>query len=172
MAIVYGLVEPAQGREMLARFWKKIDEVGFKRFDLGLPITLAPVRKGDYLANSHGCPKNEDGKDTFGDYLNGGCMVSDTYLFLVANYMLGQPEKADRVLRAMVDRQQRGAFPNGGGFQNGNGGAAEFMTWEGKPCGYEGHLTYSWSFLQAVLLREPQFRERLYRPLIEKAAER
>ena len=41
----------------------------------------------------------------------------------------------------------------------------DWTAWDGKPCGYEGHLTYSWSFLQAVLLREPQFRARLYRPL-------
>jgi hypothetical protein len=61
----------------------------------------------------------------------------------------------------MLQRQQSG------GFQNGHGNGGEFLTWEGKPCGYEGHLTYSWSFLQAVLLREPQFRARLYRPLVD-----
>ena len=167
MAIEYGLVEAAPGREMLARFWKKIDEVGFKRFDLGLPVTLVPVRRGDYL-HGMGAAAREDGTDTFGRYLNGGCLVSDTIHFLVAHYVVGEGEKADRILRAMVERQRRGAFPNGGGFQNGCGGGAEFMTWEGKPCGYEGHLTYSWSFLQAILLREPQFRARLYRPLLDR----
>jgi hypothetical protein len=163
MAIEYGLVEPSQGRDMLARFWKKLDEVGFRRFDLGLPVTLVPVRKGDYLKGVG--PKREDGSDTFGQYLNGGCVVSDTIHFLAAHYVVGERDKADRILRAMLERQSRSVFPNGGAFQNGYGGGAEFMTWEGKPCGYEGHLTYSWSFLQAVLLREPEFRARLYRPL-------
>ncbi len=166
-AIEYGLVEPAQGREMLGRLWKKIDEVGFKRFDLGLPVSLVPVRRGDYSTDNPGAggSHREDGSEGFGRYLNGGCVVSDTYHFLAAHYVVGEPEKADRILRAMLDRQHKGAWPNGGGFQNGIGGGAEFMTWEGKPCGYEGHLTYSWSFLQAVLLRESAFRDRLYRPL-------
>jgi hypothetical protein len=166
-AIEYGLVEPAQGREMLGRLWKKIDEVGFKRFDLGLPVSLVPVRRGDYSTDNPeaGGSHREDGSEGFGRYLNGGCVVSDTYHFLAAHYVVGEPEKADRILRAMLDRQHKGVWPNGGGFQNGIGGGAEFMTWDGKPCGYEGHLTYSWSFLQAVLLREPAFRDRLYRPL-------
>jgi hypothetical protein len=165
MAIEYGLVEPARGRQMLAQLWKKIDQIGFRRFDLGLPVTLVPVRKGDYLRQAG--PRREDGSDTFGLYLNGGCLVSDTIHFLVAHYMVGEGAKADRILRAMVERQARGVFPNGGGFQNGYGNGGEFVTWEGKPCGYEGHLTYSWSFLQAALLRQPQFRARLYRALMK-----
>jgi hypothetical protein len=35
----------------------------------------------------------------------------------------------------------------------------------GKPSGSEGYLADSFRFLQAVLLREASFRERLYRPL-------
>lgn len=161
MAIVCGLVEPTKGREMLARLWKKVGEVGFKRFDLGLPITLIPVRKGDYIGvpDSPRVPKREDGTDTFGIYLNGGCCVANAIDFLTANYVVGEQERADLILHAMLERQQRG------GFQNGFGGGGEFLTWEGKPCGYEGHLTCSWSFLQAVLLREPGFRARLYRPM-------
>ena len=81
---------------------------------------------------------------------------------MTALYMVGETEKADRILRAMLERQEKGAFSNGGGFQNGVINAhpqgAEFYTWDGKTCGYEGHLTYSYSFLQAVLLREPAFR--------------
>lgn len=158
-AIVYGLVEPTEGREMLGRLWKKVEEVGFQRFDLGLPCTLIPVRRGDYIGTSVFDAMGEDGSGQFGRYLNGGCCVSDTMEFVVANYMVGERDRADLILRAMLQRQQSG------GFQNGFGNGGEFLTWEGMPCGYEGHLTYSWSFLQAVLLREPQFRARLYRPL-------
>ena len=91
---------------------------------------------------------------------------------MTALYTVGENDKADRILHAMLERQQKGAFPNGGGFQNGvvdaypNG--AEFFTWDGQTCGYEGHLTYSFSFLQALFLRQPEFRAKLYRPLIEK----
>ncbi len=173
VAICYGLIEPAQGREVLRRLWAKIEAVGFERFDLGIPITLAPVRRGDYLTgvvgNVCGIPSKEDGSDTFGQYLNGGCMVNDAVYCMTALYVVGEQDKGDRILRAMLDRQERGVFPNGGGFQNGVVNAypqgAEFYTWDGKTCGYEGHLTYSYSFLQAILLREPAFRSRLFRPL-------
>ena len=70
----------------------------------------------------------------------------------------------------MLDRQRRGVFPNGGAFQNGvvdqYPRGTEFFDWQGNTCGYEGHLTYSFSFLQAVLLREPQLRQRLFRPVL------
>ncbi len=180
LAIEYGLVEPGQAREILTRLWKKIEDAGFTRFDLGVPLTLVPVRKGDYLqpkpgktaATICGAPEREDGTDTFQKYLNGGCCVSDAVHFMTALYTVGENDKADQILHAMLERQQKGAFPNGGGFQNGvvdaypNG--AEFFTWDGQTCGYEGHLTYSFSFLQALFLRQPDFRARLYRPLLEK----
>jgi hypothetical protein len=172
-AICYGLVEPAEGREILGRIWAKIDEVGFKRFDLGVPITLVPVHRGDYLSGLEpgvcGIPGKEDGSDTFGHYLNGGCMVDDAIYFITALHIVGEPEKGDRVLQAMLARQEKGVFPNGGGFQNGvineYPKGAEFFTWDGETCGYEGHLTYSYSFLQAIMLREPESRTRLFRPI-------
>lgn len=173
LAICYGLVEPSQGRQMLDRLWRKIEAVGFKRFDLGVPLTLVPVRRGDYLIGlegpGSGVPKKEDGSDAFGQYLNGGCCVSDAVYFITALHITGEHARGDRILRAMLERQERGVFPNGGGFQNGvvNEGprGAEFYNWDGETTGYEGHLTYSFSFLQAILLREPAFRTRLLRPL-------
>lgn len=173
LAICYGLVEPRQGREMLNQLWTKMEAVGFKRFELGVPITLTPVRRGDYLTGitntSYGVPRQEDGSDTFGQYLNGGCLVCDAVYFITALHIVGEGTKGDRILQAMVKRQEQGVFPNGGSFQNGVVNrypqGAEFFTWSGKTCGYEGHLTYSFSFLQAVLLREAAFRTRLLRPL-------
>ena len=173
LAICYGLVEPAQGRDILGRLWTKLEKVGFQRFDLGVPITLAPVRRGDYLmglpSGTCGVPEREDGADTFGLYLNGGCMVDDAIYAITALHIVGEGEKGDRILRAMLARQEKGVFPNGGGFQNGVVNkyphGAEFFTWDGQTCGYEGHLTYSYAFLQTVLLREPAFRQKLLRPL-------
>ncbi len=96
-------------------------------------------------------------------------MVSDAVYFITALHIVGESEKADRILRAMLVRQEIGVFNTGGSFQNGvlndYPAGAEFFTWDGTPCGYEGHLTYSFSFLQAVLLRETSFRDRLFRPL-------
>jgi hypothetical protein len=148
-----------------------METAGFKRFDLGVPITLDPVPRQDYLMGLDRCgvPKKEDGTDTFGQYLNGGCLVNDAVYFITALNIVGEHAKADRILNAMLERQQRGVFPNGGGFQNGVVDAypqgAEFYTWDGKTTGYEGHLTYSFSFLQAVLLRESKFRDQLFRTM-------
>ena len=171
LAICYGLVEPRPGRKMMNQLWARIEASGFNRFDLGVPITLTPVRRGDYLTGFNGCgvPAKEDGSDTFGQYLNGGCLVSDAVYFITALNIVGERAKADRILKAMVERQERGMFLNGGGFQNGVVNeyprGAEFYTWDGKTCGYEGHLTYSFAFLQAILLRESDFRAQLFRPL-------
>jgi hypothetical protein len=179
IAIMYGLVEPDNGRTMLEKLCVKIDAVGFERIDLGIPLTLEPVRKGDYSqprpgrpAGTYGRPFREDGSDTFQQYLNGGCCVSDTYYFLTALYMLGLGDRADHILSAMLKRQVEGVFQNGGGFQNGVVDAfphgAEFYDWSGNTTGYEGHLIYSFSFLQAILYRNKSLRHKVLRPLWER----
>ncbi len=166
MAIEYGLVEPDLARQILERLWKKIDAVGFTRFDLGIPPVLVPVRRGDYLLpDAIGCPKREDGTDTFGQYMNGGISAGHTLHFLVANYRFGDAARADAVLRRMLERQSRGEFQNGvtdAAFQG-----IDWTTWDGKPCGYEGYLADTFCWLQAVLLREPAFRDKLYAPLMQ-----
>ncbi len=105
LAIEYGLVPPEQGRAMLNKLWAKIESVGFKRFDLGVPFTLAPVPRGDYLIGLEGAgvPKREDGSDTFGQYLNGGCLVNDAIHFITALYICGETEKAKK----REDREER-----------------------------------------------------------------
>ncbi len=108
MAIEYGLVEPPQGREILARLWKKIDAVGFERFDLGIPPMLVPVRRSDYI-QPEGCgmPTKEDGTDTFGQYQNGGISAGHVLHFLAAHYVVGQPERANRVSRRCLGVRPR-----------------------------------------------------------------
>ncbi|MGA2533728.1 MAG: aspartyl protease family protein [Candidatus Aminicenantales bacterium] len=163
LAIEYGLVDPALGRQILDRLWKKIAEAGFTRFDLGVPPVLIPVHRSDYLQpDAIGIPKREDGTDTFGWYMNGGITAGHVLHFLAAHYVLGEPERADRVLRAMLERQARGEFQNG--VRDAGGEGIDWTMWDGKPSGYEGYLADSFRFLQAVLLREPEFRARLYRP--------
>lgn len=164
IAIEYGLVGPAEGRAILERLWAKLDEAGFKRFDLGVPPMLVPVRRGDYLLpNAIGLPEREDGTDTFGVYMNGGITAGHVLHFLAAHYVVGWDEPADRVLRAMLDRQQRGEFHNGVTDEAMRG--IDWTTWDGRSSGYEGYLADSFRFLQAVVLREPQMREKLYRVL-------
>ena len=83
--------------------------------------------------------------------------------FLVASYLVGQEEKAERVLRAILGRQQSGGFQNG--VQNSEYKGIDWTTWDGQPCGYEGYLADVYYFLLIALLREPFLRARFYRPL-------
>jgi len=172
LPIAYGLVPEKEGKQMLTLFHAKIKESGFTRLDLGLPCVLTPVRRADYLYGvgpECGSPSREDGSDTFHRYLNGGCLVNDQIHWLNAHFRLGQKESVQPQLAAMLARQGKPVFPNGGSFQNGiinrAGEGAEFFDWEGKTSGYEGHLVYSFFFLQAVLMQQDGHRNRLFRPM-------
>ena len=168
LAIEYGLVEPHEGRKILARLRDKMRAVGFTRFDLGLPCTLIPVRKGDYLQpDGVGTPSREDGTDTFQQYMNGGISAGHSLHFIMAHHIVGEPEKGDKILQAMLKHQATVGFQNG--VQNASGGI-DWTTWSGSPCGYEGYLADVFMFLQAVVLREPSLRARFYRPLSSQSA--
>ena len=65
-----------------------------------MPLNIRPVHR-DNQYGRHGGDK-EDGSDTFGQYLNGCCCVSNTYFFLVASYMVGNEARADGILDAML----------------------------------------------------------------------
>jgi hypothetical protein len=60
-------------------------------------------------------------------------------------------------------------FPNGGAFQNGiidrAGAGAEFFDWEGNTTGYEGHLVYSWAWMQALFARDGIYQAKVLQPL-------
>ncbi len=166
IAIEYGLVPKEQGREILAKLRAKMAEVGFARFDLGVPPMLVPVKRSDYLQpDGAGISEREDGTDTFGYYMNGGITAGQVLHFLAAHYVVGDPEPADKILRAMLERQAGVGFHNGVTDSYPKG--MDWTTWKGEPAGYEGYLADSFRFLQAVLLREAAFRERLYRPLLK-----
>ena len=167
MAVNNGVLDAKTARPMLEKYLAALDASGFERFDLGVPLALKPIHRDDQFQSYGG--KKEDGSDTFGNYLNGGVCVSNTSYLLAALYAAGLNERADRILDAMLRRQRDGVFANGGGFQNGviNRGpeGAEFYDWKGKTCGYEGHLVYSWTWLQALFAREGIHQAKTLKPL-------
>ena len=63
----------------------------------------------------------------------------------------------------MLGRQSLGKFQNRVIDKAHYGG--EWTTWDGQPCGYEGYLADVYYFLLAVVMREPELRARLLRPL-------
>jgi hypothetical protein len=170
MAIDYGLVTAGQGREILARLDRKMKEAGFTRFDTGVPCCLMPVRREDYLQGlaGFGVPQREDGSDTFKQYCNGAVFPGDGFRWAVAHYAVGQQREGDIALDEMLERTGHGDIANGGfscGVVDHFPDGSEFFTWDGEPSGYEGMLSHAWYFVQAVALREPELRARLYRPL-------
>ncbi len=164
LAIEYGLVSPAEGRQILARLRKKMEAAGLHRFDLGIPGVLIPVRRGDYLLpDGLGIGKREDGSDTFGQYENGGISAGQGSHFVNAHYVVGEQKQGDEMLHDMLGRQATIGFQNG--VRNEGGQGIDWTTWSGKPCGYEGYLADVFLLFLGVLLREPAFRKRYYRPL-------
>jgi len=153
IAIEYQLVDSATAQAILLHLWNEIRKVGFARFDLGIPCVLHPIPRDDYPSFDGNFPRYQDG----------GVMAGLTLHFLAAHYVLGQTQNAEMILRAMLDRQTKIGFQNGvtNRFYDG----LEWTTWDGKPTGYEGYLADVYFFFLAVLLREPAFRARYYRPL-------
>jgi len=164
LAIEYGLVGPSEGRKILKRLREKMVAVSFTRFDLGVPCTLIPVRRADYLQpDGAGMPSRQDGTDTFQDYMNGGISAGHALHFMMAHYVVGESEIGDQLLHAMLRRQARDGFHNG--VRNRGGEGIDWTNWTGAATGYEGYLADVFMFLQAAVLREPSFRSRFYRPL-------
>ena len=137
---------------------------GFYTFRFGCASHAGAGARADYLQpDALGIPQREDGTDTFGHYQNGGITAGQVLHFLAAHYVVERPERADRVLRAMLQRQMQGGFQNG--VRDAGNQGIDWTDWQGNPTGYEGYLADSFRFLQAVLLREATFCAKFYRPL-------
>jgi hypothetical protein len=144
LAITYGLVPDSLANSIVDRIEAKFKEVGYTRFDLGLPGNLIPIAKADYIPGGPGAPQKEDGSDTFGIYQNGGATACYAYFYIQALYQLGRRAEAERILWPMMETYARG------GFQNGIGHGGEWRNWDGKPSGYEGFLADAYYAQMAV----------------------
>ena len=122
------------------RLLAKMKQVGYTRFDLGLPGNLIPIAKKDYVTGAihrYGGAVKEDGSDGFQIYENGGATACFAYFTLAALYDLGRREEADRILFPMLDAFEKRGFEGGGA----NGMSNDWKTWDGTPWGLEGFLT-------------------------------
>jgi hypothetical protein len=144
IAITYGLVPDPLANSIVDRIQAKLKEVGYTRFDLGLPGNLVPIRKADYIPGAPGAPQKDDGSDSYGIYENGGATACYAYFYIQALYQLGRRAEAERILWPMIETYARG------GFQNGIGHGGEWRQWDGKPSGYEGFLADSYYAQMAV----------------------
>jgi hypothetical protein len=144
MAITYGLVPDSLANAIVDRIEAKMKEVGYTRFDLGLPGNLVPIAKTDYSPGTLGAPQKEDGTDAFGVFENGGATACYAYFYIQALYQLGRRAEAERILWPMMRTFAQG------GFQNGVGYGGEWRHWDGRPSGYEGFLADAYYAQMAV----------------------
>ena len=150
MAIAYGLVDDGdQANRLIDAMLKKLEAVGFDRFDLGLPGNLINVPEEDYYRNTK---PRWGGEGAYQVYENGGASANHVYFTLAALYKLGRREEADRILLPILN-----SF-NECGFQGSPGTNGEktndWRTWDGVPWGYEGLLSDNYLVVKAVLVRE------------------
>jgi GH15 family glucan-1,4-alpha-glucosidase len=151
IAVRYGLIEGAQGRQVMDRILAKMDSVGFRNFALGLPGNLVPIRHEDYLNSDHrwGGGKKADGSDGFEIYENGGATGCFAYFTMAALYHVGEKEQADKILMPMLDAFAKQGFTG----RAPDGLTYDWKDWHGGAHGYEGFLVDNYYALLAVLDR-------------------
>jgi len=151
IAIHYGLAPKDKANAIMDRLLAKMKEVGYTRFDLGLPGNLIPVAKKDYADHNprFGGGSKEDNSDGFQRYENGGATGCFAYFTLAALYDLGRVEEADKMLFPMLDAFAKGAFQG----HCDNGMSKDWKAWDGTCWGYEGFLVDNYYTLLAVLDR-------------------
>jgi Bacterial alpha-L-rhamnosidase 6 hairpin glycosidase domain len=160
IAIHYGLVPADQANAIMDRLLAKMKEVGYTRFDLGLPGNLIPVALKDYADHNprFGGGKNPDNSDGFQRYENGGATACFAYFTLAALYDLGRVKEADQILFPMLDSFAQGAFQG----RCANGMSKDWKAWDGTCWGYEGFLVDNYYALLAVLDREAALKRSPY----------
>jgi hypothetical protein len=148
MAVSFGLVDAAAANPLMDRMLQKMKEVGFNRFDLGLPGNLVPIRKEDYTdgRKRYGGSTQEDGSDGFQIYENGGATHCHAYWTVKAFYQLGRVQDARALFHPMLQSFREGNFQ---GFCS-NGMSRDWRDWNGGCNGYEGYLTDGYLALLAV----------------------
>ncbi len=141
MAVTYGLVSRAQGGRIMDAMLRKMKEVGYHRFDLGLPGNLIPIRHQDYYPG----PK----KFAFQVYENGGATACFVYYTIEALYKLGRIKQGDAMLFPLLQSFENGDFQGRGP----SGRSYDWKLWNGEPYGYEGMLVDNYLALLAGLSR-------------------
>ncbi len=152
MAITFGLLDDKTANSVMDRLLAKMEEVGYTRFEIGLPGNLVPVKKGDYVEHDtppevHGVPRLEDGSDGFQFYENGGTSGCWTYYTVKALYRLGRVGDARRIFHPMLQGYACGEFQGFGA----NGMSRDWRDWKGGCHGYEGLLVDNYHALLAVM---------------------
>jgi hypothetical protein len=156
IAIHYGLVEKPQANAIMDKLLAKMKDVGYDKFNMGLPGNLITVTLKDYVhknPDGHvGGGVRPDNSDGFQNYENGGATGSYAFFTLAALYDLGRNAEADKILFPMLDEYGRCGFEG----KDAKGRSNDWRRWDGTPMGYEGYLTDNYYTMLAVPLRQSE----------------
>ncbi len=148
VAVTYGVVTREQGNQIYDKLMAKMKEVGYDRFDLGLPGNLIPIRREDYVVRQRdsGGSDKADGSGGFPFYENGGATACYAYFTIEALKNLGRTKEADAILFPMLKAFEAGGFQGYGP----GGKSYDWKAWDGAPHGYEGLLVDGYLTLLAA----------------------
>ncbi len=156
IAIHYGLVPKPQANAIVDKLLAKMKQVGYDKFNIGLPGNLSTVALKDYVHRTadgrYGGGRLPDNSDGFQNYENGGATGSFAFFFLAALYDLGRKEEADQILFAMLDEYDKCGFEG----RDAKGRSFDWRRWDGTAMGYEGLLTDNYYTMLAVPLRQSE----------------
>ncbi len=156
IAIHFGLIEKPQANAIMDKLLAKMQDVGYDKFNMGLPGNLITVALKDYVhknPDGHiGGGVRPDNADGFQNYENGGATGSFAFFTLAALYDLGRKAEADKILFPMLGEYGKCGFEGRGA----KGRSNDWRRWDGTPMGYEGYLTDNYYALLAVPLRQSE----------------
>ncbi len=156
IAIHYGLVSKEEANAIMDKLMAKMKEVGYDKFNMGLPGNLVTVALKDYVHRTpdgrYGGGVQPDNSDGFQNYENGGATGSFAFFTLAALYDLGRKAEADAILFPMLDEYGRCGFSG----RDAKGRSYDWRRWDGTAMGYEGLLTDNYYALLAVPLRQSE----------------
>ncbi len=147
MAVYYNLVPEDKVKGVMEALWKKMGEVGFKDFSMGVPGNLVSVRREDYYHHDPrwGGGEKEDGSDAFQRYENGGASINWSYFTLKAFQKAGMYEELKIIQDGILEGINKGDFQGFCGIM-----AKDWKTWQGECWGYEGFLCDGYLVLLAL----------------------
>ncbi len=156
IAIHYGLVPKPQANSIIDKLLAKMKQVGFDKFNMGLPGNLVTVALKDYVHKTpdarYGGGVQPDNSDGFQNYENGGATGGFAFFLLAALYDLGRKAEADQMLFPMLEEYGRCGFEG----RDAKGRSYDWRRWDGTAMGYEGLLTDNYYTLLAVALRQAE----------------
>ena len=149
IAITCGVVDDKdKANKLLDAMFEKMRQVGFHRFDLGLPGNLVNVPAEDYYVKAG---SRWGGSNAFQVYENGGASGNHVYYTLAALYKLGRKTEADRILFPILKSFNQCRFQ---GTSSNDNETNDWHAWDGTPWGYEGLLVDNYLVVKAVLVRQ------------------